>query len=192
MTIPPEEIEALKAAYENSSSEDERIYDVKLNALMRGVPALISAAEEAASLRAEIARVTAEREDALPWKLFYGDGLSLGEVAAHFGKSIYAFSPWLTAPLVRSIREASEKANAERDAAISQATTARREGIEAAALVIEDEAHGFEMFIPEHVPGTLGYNIMTTSAEHLHKTAATIRALLDAPADASRIINGGE
>ena len=35
------------------------------------------------------------------WKLFYGDGLTLGEIAEKLGCGIYDLSPWLTAPANR-------------------------------------------------------------------------------------------
>ena len=48
-------------------------------------------AEFLLALALECARV------AQPWKLFYGDGLTLGEVAERLGGSVYSYSPWLTA-----------------------------------------------------------------------------------------------
>lgn len=56
----------------------------------------------------ECEKLRAERDAALPWKMFYGEGKNLGEIAEHFGKTIYAFSPWLTAPATRIVMDAVE------------------------------------------------------------------------------------
>ena len=40
-------------------------------------------------------------QGALPWKLFYKDGLNLKQIAEQLKCSIYDLSPWLTAPLTR-------------------------------------------------------------------------------------------
>jgi len=50
--------------------------------------------------------------DPRPWLLFYRDGKSLGEIAAELGCSIYALSPWLTAPLVRAFSSTPTSSNA--------------------------------------------------------------------------------
>ena len=55
--------------------------------LRNHLPALISALKES--------------RGALPWKLFYGDGLDLKQIAKRLGCSVYDLSPWLTAPLTR-------------------------------------------------------------------------------------------
>lgn len=50
-----------------------------------------------------IQRLEGERDEAKPWVLFYRDGKTLGEVAAACGgRSVYDYSPWLTAPLCRA------------------------------------------------------------------------------------------
>jgi hypothetical protein len=42
------------------------------------------------------------------WAAFYRDDATLGQIAEHYGVSIYALSPWLTAPIVRSALAAAE------------------------------------------------------------------------------------
>jgi hypothetical protein len=82
-------------------------------AIAEKLPALIAAAEEA--------------EDSRPWVMFYRDGKLLGEIAEHFGTTIYAFSPWLAAPMMKATRAAGEDAFA----------AGKREGIEAATKAID-------------------------------------------------------
>jgi hypothetical protein len=68
-----------------------------------------------------------ERDEALPWKLFYKDGLSLGEIAERLGGTVYTYSPWLTAPLVRAALEGGEKATARAEAAEAKVATLESE-----------------------------------------------------------------
>jgi len=74
----------------------------------------------------------------LPWKMFYGDGKTLGEIAQHFNMSIYDFSPWLTAPATRIAMQAAEEASASREAAVERA--ASLEKVLRAVLAV----HGFD------------------------------------------------
>lgn len=57
---------------------------------------------------AEQRRMEAFNNDAV-WARFYRDGKSLGEIAEEFGGTIYTYSPWLTAPIVRSVTAALAK-----------------------------------------------------------------------------------
>lgn len=43
-----------------------------------------------------------------PWRLFYGLGAKLGEVAEIMGGSIYDYSPWLTTPAMNIAQRATE------------------------------------------------------------------------------------
>lgn len=67
---------------------------------------------------------------ATPWKLFYGDGLTIGQVAEKLGGNTHDYSPWLIAPLVRTAMQAGEatKASMQADLAAAQALCAKMQG----------------------------------------------------------------
>lgn len=50
-----------------------------------------------------------ELKQARPWVLFYRDGKNLGEITAELGGTIYDYSPWLAAPMVRGLMNELDK-----------------------------------------------------------------------------------
>ena len=54
-----------------------------------------------------------EVAEALPWKLFYRDGLDLEQIGKRLGKSPYDFSPWLYAPLISQLKDREKTALAD-------------------------------------------------------------------------------
>ncbi len=131
--------------------------------------ALESQYAELTRLRERNAELEKERDEALPWKMFYGEGKTLGEVASYFGESIYAFSPWLTAPLARcaaesatstfariasleaTVREGERKARADRDSlrAKLEEVEARNKDAEASDMALRSDIDDRDAWIQE-------------------------------------------
>lgn len=63
--------------------------------------------------KARIEALRGEVADALPWKLFYKDGLDLEQIGKRLGKSPYEFSPWLYAPLISQLKDREQTALAD-------------------------------------------------------------------------------
>lgn len=50
--------------------------------------------------------MTDRRDNDAVWARFYRDGKSLGEIAAEFGGTVHDYSPWLYAPITRTVDQA--------------------------------------------------------------------------------------
>ena len=108
------------------------------------------------ALTARIAEVERERDAGLPWVLFYRDGLDLTEIAEKLkAESVYAFSPWLYAPLLHQDRhsEALKVEQARALAAESALAEARGAALEEAAKVADNWVGAHSQIGPLHDAG---------------------------------------
>ncbi|OJW21212.1 MAG: hypothetical protein BGO49_24680 [Planctomycetales bacterium 71-10] len=93
----------------DANGETERYHELKRNAwgnVRRAEKVLPGLAERVAELEQQIETWRVEHRVKTAYKLFYGDGLSLGEVAEQLHCSIYDLSPWLTAAATRMALDA--------------------------------------------------------------------------------------
>ncbi len=103
------------------------------------------------------------------WKLFYGDGMTLGEIAKKLGCGIYDLSPWLTAPAIRSGLDGAEKWMARFESASADLTASRAE-IE--RLHTELHAIKYEVMGGEDVPGSANAVTLTDIAKEMTRLRA--------------------
>ena len=107
--------------------EDAEVARIVLS--LRGLDWVAGPVKELACQAADfISRLARERDEGLPWKLFYKDGLNLKQVAERLGlKSQYELSPWLYAPLMRCEGHPAQSALLAAEARVQQLEAALRQ-----------------------------------------------------------------